>query len=230
MQKQTTFTLAGALAGARQTLPLIVSTLAIGTVFGVLSRQKALGIGEALLMSGLVFGGSAQFLVLSLWGASLPVLTIVIATLVINIRYILMGSTLSPWFARLSWLKTYGSLFFLTDESWALMMRRADEEEHDGAFLLGSGLVLYLSWLAGTTIGQVLGSVVSNPAQWGLDFAFPAIFAALLVGMWKGKSDLLPWLVAAVVAVISAHLLPNEWYIVCGGLAGSIVGGLRDAA
>ncbi|GHO57587.1 hypothetical protein KSB_60620 [Ktedonobacter robiniae] len=56
-----------------------------------------------------------------------------------------------------------------------------------------------------------------------------AVFVALLAGFWKGKGDLLPWGIAAVVAVASAHLLPGKWYILLGALAGSIVGGLRNA-
>jgi predicted branched-subunit amino acid permease len=71
---------------------------------------------------------------------------------------------------------------------------------------------------------------VQNPAHWGLDFAFVAVFVALLAGMWKGKGDLLPWAAAAAVAVAAAHWLPGEWYIILGALAGSLTGALRHAA
>jgi predicted branched-subunit amino acid permease len=73
------------------------------------------------------------------------------------------------------------------------------------------------------------GSLAQNPARWGLDFAFTAVFLALLVGVWKGKSDLLPWGVAAIVAVAAAHWLPGKWYILLGGLVGSALGGLWHA-
>jgi predicted branched-subunit amino acid permease len=55
------------------------------------------------------------------------------------------------------------------------------------------------------------------------------VFVTLLAGMWRGKGDALPWLVAAAVALGAAHWVPGQWYIVLGGLAGSIVGGWRDA-
>jgi predicted branched-subunit amino acid permease len=55
------------------------------------------------------------------------------------------------------------------------------------------------------------------------------MFLALLVGLWKGKADLLPWIVAALVAVAAAHWLPGKWYILLGGVAGSLAGVVRHA-
>jgi predicted branched-subunit amino acid permease len=69
--------------------------------------------------------------------------------------------------------------------------------------------------------------VVEDPARWGLDFAFTAVFLALLAGMWKGRGDLVPWGVAAVVAVAASGLLPGYWYVLLGGLAGSLMGAVR---
>jgi len=53
------------------------------------------------------------------------------------------------------------------------------------------------------------------------------VFLALISGMWKGRSNILPWTVAAVVAVAAHHWLPGQWYILLGGLAGSIAGAVR---
>ena len=92
-------------------------------------------------------------------------------------------------------------------------------------FLLGSGLVLSVAWVGSTVVGRILGDVIHDSARFGLDFAFTAVFLALLVGLWKGKSDLFPW----VVAVAAAHFLPGKWYILFGGLAGSIAGVVRQA-
>jgi predicted branched-subunit amino acid permease len=50
-----TFTLSGALAGARRCVPIAISGSAIGLVFGTLAGQAGLGAGEAALMSALVF-------------------------------------------------------------------------------------------------------------------------------------------------------------------------------
>lgn len=226
---QTIYTRAGILTGIRQALPLAISDAAVGVVFGVLARQVGLSPFEAATMSSLVFAGSAQFVAVSLWSPTLPAVTIILTTLIINLRYILMSSSLYPWFSNLSFLRAAGLLFFLSDESWALTIRNFTQGSRDGLFLLGAGLIIFVAWLGGTLTGLLLGSAIADPAQWGLDFAFYAVFAALVVGMWEGKASMLPWLAAGAVALLTFYLLPSPWYIVCGGMAGSLVGGLRHA-
>ena len=223
------FTLGGALAGARKCVPVAVSGFAIGLVFGTLAGQAGLVPVEATLMSVLVFSGAAQFVVLGVWAAPPPVGAITLATLVIGLRHLLMGAALAPYFSKLSRSKAFGSVFFMADENWALTMGEFDAGRRDGAFLIGGGLVMFASWTVSTFLGGTLGGALEDPARWGLDFAFTAVFLALIAGMWKGRSDLLPWAVAAVVAVAAHHWLPGQWYILLGGLAGSLAGVARRA-
>jgi 4-azaleucine resistance transporter AzlC len=221
--------LAGIGEGFFACMPLALSAFAYGIAFGVLSRQATLSLLESALMSGLVFAGASQFAALGLWAAPLPIAALILTTLVINLRHLLMGAALAPHLAGVPRWKQLLSAFFITDESWALTMGRFARGSRNSSFLLGAGIALMIGWVGATIVGQLAGSVVGDPARWGLDFAFSAVFLALLVGMWRGKSDLLPWAVAAAVAVLSARLLPGTWYILLGGLAGSLVGGLRDA-
>ena len=228
-EKVVTFDLKGTIKGARLVLPIALGVATYGLVFGVLAQQAKLSILEVILMSSLVYAGSSQLIVLSLWTSPLPIGIIVLTTLIINARNLLLGVAISPWFRQLPPFKAYTMLFFLADENWALTMSEFSQGESNAALVLGSGLVLFVTWISSTLIGRLLGSVVHDPAQWGLDFAFTAVFLALLVPLWKGKSNLLPWITAAIVAVAAAHWLPGKWYILLGGLAGSLVGGLRHA-
>ena len=230
LESGVSFTLSGALAGARRCIPIEISGFAIGLVFGVLARQAGLSVAETVLMSALVYSGAAQFVVLGLWGTPLPVASIAVTTLVVGLRHLLMGAALSPIFSRLPRLKAYGSVFFMADENWALAMSEFSKGKRDAAFLLGGGLAMFISWTSSTLIGRTIGSALRDPSRWGLDFAFTAVFLALLVGMWKGRSDLLPWFVAAIVAVAAHHWLPGQWYILLGGLTGSMAGAVRHAA
>ena len=225
---RVTFTLAGALAGARRCIPIAISGCGIGLVFGTLAGQAGLGADEAALMSALVFSGAAQFVVLGFWASSpLPVGTIVLTTLVVGLRHLLMGAALGPVFSKLPRLEAYGSVFFMADENWALTMGEFAKGRRDAAFLFGGGLLMFLAWTGSTFAGGTLGGAVEDPSRWGLDFAFTAVFLALITGMWNGRSNILPWAVAASVAVAAHHWLPGQWYILLGGLAGSFAGVVR---
>src|SRR5918992_4695256 len=110
----------------------------------------------------------------------------VLTALVVNARHLLMGAALLPWFGGLPRSRVYGSAFFLNDESWALTMQDLRAGSGNGAFLLGSGLALFLAWVGATAAGRVAGAAIEDPTRWGLDVAFTAVFAALLVGLREG--------------------------------------------
>ena len=222
--QEVEFSRTGMLIGFRQSLPIALSVFAYGLVFGVLAKQANLSFLEAALMSMLVYAGASQFTALGLWVAPLPSLAIILTTFIINLRHILMGAALYPYMHKLKALPRNISLFFLSDETWALTMGQFQKGKRNGAFLLGSGIIVWLGWVGSTVVGYLLGNLIDDPQRWGLDFAFLAVFIALLVGQWKGRKSAIPWTVAAIVAVAASYWLPGKWYILLGGLAGSLIG------
>jgi 4-azaleucine resistance transporter AzlC len=220
---------AGLAGGVRASAPVALSVFSYGLVFGVLGRQAGLSVRESLLMSAAVFAGSAQFIALSMWARPIPLATIVVTTLVVNLRHVLMGVALSPTLRSLPRPLAYISAFFMTDESWALTMGAVGTGRGGAGYFLGSGLAVYAAWVAATAVGRLLGNALRDPARWGLDFAFTTVVAALLAGLWKGRSDMLPWAVAAGVAMLVHAVVPGTWYILFGGVTGSLVGVLRRA-
>ena len=90
-------------------------------------------------------------------------------------------------------------------------------------FCSAAGLCVQTAWCAGTLSGHRLGAIIANPEAYALDFVFVAVFTALLVSLWRGKTDIIPWLVAAGLALLAYHLLPGKWYIVVGGVGGALV-------
>lgn len=225
----TTPNVTGLITGIRGAIPVALSVFSYGLVFGVLGRQAGLSVAEAVLMSAAVFAGSAQFVALSMWAAPIPMTAIVLTTLVVNLRHVLMGAVLSPHLRGLPRPLAYAAAFLLTDESWALTMGAAGKGRADAGYFIGSGLIVYSAWVGATAVGRLLGGVLRDPAAWGLDFAFTTVVVALLAGLWKGKGDALPWAVAAGVAVAAHAALPGKWYILLGGVCGSVLGALRHA-
>lgn len=210
--------------GAIACLPLLPSTMIFGAVLGVLATQRGLSLGELLFMSLTVFAGSAQFVSVDLWRETIPSVTIIVATAVINLRYVLIGASLRPVFrGRPLWVKICG-MHMVADENWAVTMTQ--ENLANPGFLLGGGIFLGVVWAAGNTIGYLLGGGIPDPNVYALDFAFTAVFAALTVGMWKGRVDLLPWLAAAIGSLIGHYTLPGTWSILAGAGAGVIVAAL----
>jgi len=219
------------LAGARACVPVAISVAAYGLVWGMLARGAGLSPLEVVLMSGLVFAGSAQFVALDQWSAVpalLPIGPLILAALIVNLRYLLLTATLRPLFppGRIGWRAI--SMYLVTDENWAMTVGAMARGQGSVAFLMGGGVLAFCSWMTMNLVGYGLGSAIDDPSRWGLDFAFTATFLALLLGMWKGRGDIVPWCVAALVAIATAHFVTGSWHILAGGLVGSLAGAVME--
>jgi predicted branched-subunit amino acid permease len=189
----------------------------------MLAAQKELTWVQLLAMNLSIFAGSAQFVMVEMWAPPLPVVEMVLAVLIINMRYLLIGASLHPLFLGKSLAHKAGIMHLVADENWAVTMADHRRNGSTTGFLLGGGICLCSVWSMGTLLGHRLGAVVSQPERFALDFAFVAVFTALTVSMWRGKSDIAPWVTAAVLAVAVERWLPGKWYIVIGGIGGALI-------
>ena len=92
--------------------------------------------------------------------------------------------------------------------------------------LLGAGAVLYLCWNVGTALGLILGNVISDPNDLGLDAAFAALFLALLVPQLRGRREVTAAMLGGGIALALIPFVPVGVPIVAGA-AGSLVGWMR---
>ncbi|ELY44254.1 AzlC family ABC transporter permease [Natronorubrum sulfidifaciens] len=222
-----TFGLSGLRAGFLTCVPIAFGVAGYGVAFGVLASQAGLSVAEATLMSATVFAGAAQIIAVELWTEPIPIAALVVTTFAVNLRYSLMGAALQPWLGRLSPTKIYSSLCLMADENWALTMREFRAGNGRGAFLLGSGIALWLFWVVSTILGTVAGGSVGDPNRYGVDFILVAVFVALVVELWDGRSTLAPWIVALATSVVAAELLSGQWYILLGGLTAALLEVIR---
>jgi branched chain amino acid efflux pump len=164
-------------AGLRAGLPYGVASLLLGLSFGVLARPL-MGPVATIVMSVVVFAGSAQFAALAVLSAGGGAAAAIIAGVLLNLRFVPMGIAIAPSL-RAGPLGRALRGQALVDASWALANRGAGRFDID--FLLGSTLAQYPAWVAGTVIGALAGGLLGNPRSLGLDAIFPAFFLGLLV-------------------------------------------------
>jgi len=220
------FTRAGIVRGVRAATPLVIGTFPFGLVVGVISDAKGLSLLEALMMSALVFAGSSQLLALELWTEPAPIAAATLAALVVNCRMAPMGAVLAPWLDRLRGVRLWGTLATLVDHSYALSAAEIRRGGRDAGYLLGVGLALWVFWMIAVGVGHVFGSAVRLPPGHPVFFAAIATFCAILVPVWQGvRRDLLPWTLAAAVALLAWWAgLGAPWPLLAGALSGATLG------
>jgi 4-azaleucine resistance transporter AzlC len=210
--------------GLAASLVLVPSVFVYSTVFGGLAVQAGMRAVEVLGMSLLVFAGASQFMAVPMIAAGASPLTIVLTTYVVNMRHYLMAATLAPAFVTFprAWLPLVAH--GINDESFAIAVARRNPP--DPWVFIGSVLAVSGSFMAGVVVGIGLGGLVADPARWGLDFAFPAVFLALAVSQLHDRAERIVALAAGVLAVIIALWLPGNWHIIVAGVAVSGVAAL----
>lgn len=213
-------------AGFIANLPVAASVAAYGGVLGVLAAQKEISWLQLLVMNLSVFAGSAQFVMVDMWAPPLPLVEMILAVMVINLRYLLIGASLAPLFEGKSLGRKLAFMHLVADENWAVTLAARSRGDAGPAFLLGGGVCVLSFWCMGTLTGHGLGTVVANPERYALDFVFIAVFAALAASLWRGRGDAAPWTVAILSSILVHWLAPGKWYIIAGGLGGALTAAL----
>lgn len=216
-----TLTRGGIVRGARLSVPLALGTIPWSMAFGVLSRDVELTSFQTLFMSFFIYSGTAQMVAIDFWQGSGGMFAIWTAMLLINLRYVMFGLVTRQWFQDISPFKTYATLFYLGDQSWAVMLNERQDGRRDIGVMVGCNLMLVFGWMGGTILGRFAGSAIPNPERWGLSFLATAALISILAGMWKGKLHLVPWIVAAAASIAAQQLLPGQFYILIGAGLGT---------
>jgi predicted branched-subunit amino acid permease len=230
-ESHSIFTRAGIIEGARSTVPAFPGLIVFALAFGAAAAQKGLSLWEVAGLSGFVYAGSAQMVGLEVWqkiwtpGAILTIMTV---TAMVNSRMILLGATLQPWLKPEPMGRSALNLFLLTDAGWIFSTRYHNEGGRDVGFLFGTGVALWALWLTASLTGFFAGAFVPEPRRFGLDLVMPIFFAVMLVPLWKGARQALPWLVAGLVSLICHAFLPGYLFIIAGALAGVAAGMLIE--
>lgn len=211
--------------GARDNLGIGVAVSGYGAVFGVLVAGKGISLAAMEAMNLFIFAGAAQFIMVEMWHPRAVAAEIILAALIVNLRYMLIGASLRPLFLGRPFAHKAAGMHLVADENWAVTMNAhaRDPDALSPGHLLGGGLCLAAFWHASSIAGHALGGVLPAPEVLGLDFAFTAVFLALAIGLWKGRGDVLPWLVTGVTAWAAAALLPGKWYVLIAAVAGFAV-------
>jgi 4-azaleucine resistance transporter AzlC len=215
-------------AGFGVTMALWLGVAPFGAIYAVSALAAGLSPTQTLAMSLFVFAGASQFTATGLFAAGVAPATIVITTLVINARHTLLAASLAP-FVRHARPATKALLAFqLTDESYAIGMRRWLAGGGSLRYQFGSNISLYVIWQASTVAGMLLGALIPNPSAYGLELVFPLTFIGLLVPILKDRMSTTVAALAAALAIAGALLLPGSWYILIAGIVASGVGAFLD--
>ena len=210
------------LHGVRLALPFAAAGSLLAMSFGVIAVDAGLSPLAAIVMSAIVFAGSAQFTAIAIIAQGGGVGSAVGAAALMNSRFLSMGIALAPSLpGRATWRALQGQT--VVDVSWVMAARG------DGTFdrwvLFGSSAPQYVTWLGGTVVGAYAGDLIGDPSRLGLDALYPAFFAALLLAEVRKRRPRVSAALGAVIALVLIPIAPPGVPVLAAGLGAMI--GLR---
>jgi len=136
-----------------------VASAVLALSFGVVAREAGFSAVGAIIMSAVVFAGSAQFAAVAILGAGGGLGAAIGAAALMNSRFLPMGMALGPSLPGTALRRALKGQP-VVDSSWAMSMRR--DGSFDRHFLWGHSATQYVGWLTGTTVGALGGGVLGD--------------------------------------------------------------------
>lgn len=211
--------------GVRSAIPIIIGYFPVAMAFGLLANTINISFLDSFLFSLLVFAGASQFMALDLIKAGIATGDIIIATLLLNLRHMMMSASLAVKIkeTKRKWL--FFIAFGITDETFAVASLK--EGKLSGLFLLALQGLSYSAWVCGTVVGYLVGAILPAIVQSSLGIGLYAMFAAIIAPEIRKSLDvfILTIISGTLYAVIFCfRLLPSGWDIIGTILIASILG------
>jgi len=210
--------------GIQRALPIVLGYVPIGFAYGVLAGKGSLSETNILLMSLIVFAGSAQFIAVGLFASGTGPAAIILTTFVVNLRHMLMAAALAPYLD--GWKRRYLAFFSyqLTDETFALHSSKAVDLKECREEALSLNITAQFSWVMGTGFGIVASGVIGDVKPLGLDYALAAMFIGLLVGQCQNKLRILTAILSGGIATGLYLLGLHQFHIILATVLGATLG------
>lgn len=215
------------IAGARDTAPILLGVVPFAMICSVAAVSIGLTPFEAIGMSFIVYAGASQLAVLQLMGEGVVWVVMLLTAWVINLRFIMYSAALAPYLQKEPLHRKAPFAYILSDQAFGVTMSHFANQipENPAWYYYGAAAMIWVTWHISSIIGALLGTLV--PESWGLDFAFPLSFMALMFAALKDRPGAIAALVGGLCAILTKGL-PYNLGLILAALLGIGAGILAE--
>ena len=194
------------------TLPICVGFLFLGMSYGFLMRSKGFSFVYPMLMSLFIFAGSMEFVTVNLLLSAFHPLSAFLLTLMVNARHLFYGISMLDKYQNCGWKKWY-LIYGMCDESFSINCTVTPPADVDkGWFMFFVTLLNHIYWVAGATLGALLGYVIQFNTE-GIEFVMTALFVVMFINQWEESKDHRPAGAGLLCSVVCLLVFGAENFI-----------------
>lgn len=195
------------------TLPICIGFLFIGMSYGFFMSSKGFSVIYPLLMSFFIFAGSMEFVTVTLLLSAFHPLHALILTLMVNARHLFYGISMLDIYKGHGW-KTPYLIYGMCDESFSINCTILPPPDVDrGWFMFFVTLLNHIYWVAGATLGGLLGQVIHFDTT-GIEFVMTALFVVIFTDQWKHTGNHRPALTGLGCSLLCLLLFGSQNFII----------------
>ena len=189
------------------TIPIFAGFWFLALAYGIYMNVSGFSFWYPMIMSAVIFGGSLEFVAVSMLLSPFAPIQTLILTLMIQARHLFYGISMLEQFKGMGWKRFY-LIYGMCDETFSINYTASIPDGVDkGWFMFYVTLLNQLYWVSGATVGGIVGSMLNFNTE-GLDFVMTAMFVVIFLEQWlKEKKHY-----TAVIGIGSATMCR----LVCG--------------
>lgn len=195
------------------TIPIMAGFLFLGISYGIYASVNGFNYIYPLMTSLLVFGGSLEFVTVSmLLGSFAPFQTFLMAFL-IQARHLFYGIAMLSKYKNVG-LKKFYLIFGMCDESFSINCSVTPPENVDkGWFMFFVTILNHFYWVLGALIGGILGSVININIK-GIDFVMTTMFVVIFLEHWLGNKKKQPAIIGLLSSVACLVIFGKDSFLI----------------
>lgn len=216
------------LQGVRAFGPAIPAIFSWGLVTGIAMSKSVLTVPQAIVMSLLLYAGSAQLAILPLMAAGLPLWTPLLTAFLINLRFVITSAGLQPHFAYLPFWRRTLLATFNGDVTFVLFVARYTEPGYapgKQGYFWGVASTNFITWQVASIAGILLANVF--PDHWEVGLAGTLALIPVMMSAVNSRSSVLAVSVAAVMSLLLFDL-PYRLSLVAAAVGAVAIGMASD--
>lgn len=215
--------------GVAHGIPIMLGYLSVSFGFGIMAVRLGLPAFGAVAISLTNLTSAGQAAGVEIVAAGGTLLEMALTQLIINLRYALMGFSLSQkldgtFNTRRRLLVSFG----ITDEIYGVAISQS--ERLTARYMYGLILMPVLGWTGGTALGALAGELLPQALSNAMGIVLYGMFMAIIIpASRKDKRVLLVVALAAVFSCLCKFSLPmvsSGFAVIISALLASLVGAL----
>ncbi|MBR7101277.1 MAG: AzlC family ABC transporter permease [Clostridia bacterium] len=195
------------------TLPILAGFLFLGMSYGFYMRTQGFSALFPIIMSVVIFGGSLEFVTVSMLLSPFAPVTTFFMALVIQARHLFYGVSMLDKYKGAKKLKPY-LIFGMCDESFSINCSvKIPEGADKNKFYFCVTALNHFYWVAGAALGALIGGLVSFNTE-GIEFVMTAMFVVIFLENWLKEKRHVSSLIGVLSSVLCLVIFGKDHFLI----------------